>query len=161
MSDMFNRTYQGFSNINKDQIESKLNKIYQENQEVYDEADKCLERFGLYDENSFQDTQRSYQYSMQQTQKLSHSINESYTQKIIEKATTLEKELRLNRNKNLVSALENIPTDRNTKNIKISEKNKKSSVSRKKNSQKQSNISIPKNKKGPQAIKMRGIDTKY
>jgi len=161
LSDIFKTKAEG--SPDPKEYDSKLMKIFKENDDVFREIDQCMEKFGLdlpndeYSEIVSQQCSESSNRIIPTMQTLNQTINESMTRKMIEKAKTLEKELRFHRNKKLVSVLESAPTQRNktSKNTSLAQKNSKPNKPPPKT---ENNHQPKKPKKGE--IKFRGIAAK-
>lgn len=160
LSDVFKSKQEGGQEVNPQLYESKLMRIFKENEEVFNEIDQCMGRMGFdHENNEFSEinsqnlsesrVRNAYNYTS-----FNQTINESMTRKMIEKAQTLEKELRLHRNKKLVSVIENAPTQRNKNSNKINQSLQKNSKG-KKTGKKVENDKLIKPKKG--GIKFRAI----
>lgn len=120
--------------FNQKFYEEKISNVRLENQNVLDEIEKQLKKF---EENENQ-SENSSSISLQ-TQSI---INDSFPNKILEKAKTLEKEMRMQRNKKLVSALENVPTQRAK--IKSTSKSKNQKAKPQKPKEKNPKVNKPK-----------------
>lgn len=161
-SEVFGNKSEASFEQNKKKFDSKLATIFQNNEEAFQEIDKCMQKFGLNlppNDYSFSLNQQSSENSnqiVQITEEMSNSITESITNKMLQKAKTLERELRGQKNKKLVCALENAPTQRNNKNNKSTE-NKKINVTK----EAPKNTSKNLNKKPKQEIKKRPINSHY
>ena len=160
MSDVFKTKQESGQKLNPQLYESKLIRIFKENQEVFNEIDQCMGRLGFDHENdefseiASQNLSESRLRNAHNYTSCNQTINESMTRKMIEKAQTLEKELRLHRNKKLVSVIENAPTQRNKSGNKTNQSLQKNSKV-KKTGKKVENDKPTKPKKG--GIKFRAI----
>lgn len=156
LSDFIGEKKENSVEFDKKKYEEKLTNVLKENQDVLAEIEKKMEKMGLGIEiqgDSYILTHNSSNVSSVSIP--TQTIDESFSNKVLEKAKTLEKELKMQRNKKLVSVLESAPTKRDTS--KSKSKKPQAQVSKPEKPSK-SNKSLPQKDKiiKPQ-IKMRPI----
>lgn len=156
-SDFLGEKKENSIEFNKKTYEEKLANVLKENQDVLAEVERKMEKMGLGIEihgDSYIITQNSSNVSSISIP--TQTKDESFSKKVLEKAKTLEKELKMHRSKKLVSVLESVPTKRDPTKSKSTKPKKK--ASKPENPSKSNKTLLQKDKKSLKPeIKMRPI----